>query len=231
MQTRVFLFFEYLHSFVEDPIMSSEPLQRLQDDLATVKAALGTELPCDRSHVAIAFLGAGLGIVLDGLALLGLEAHVRPVLCTYIGLMLAAWMIQLRHLRTRRAEAPALWRWGRKELAGSLVAIVLLVGYVVWVAELARRQGHWGLREAFALASSVCFFLGAAGCAWVAVDSRRWPTLAAAATLVAAGAFLPLCETRRHFYLLVGSMLFLGGVLSGLLLRWQIRRHEVDHAH
>ena len=47
--------------------MSSEPLQRVQDDLATVKAALGTELPHDRDkawYLRPAAVAIVVGIVL-----------------------------------------------------------------------------------------------------------------------------------------------------------------------
>jgi hypothetical protein len=210
--------------------MPSEPLQRVQDDLAAVRAALGTELPHDRSHAALYFLGAGLGLLLAALALLGLQSSLRPALFAYIALMLVAWAAQVRHLRARRAEAPARWRWGRAELAGSLVAIALLVSYVAWVGTLRRWQGRWELQDAFALASSVLFFLGACGCAWAAADRRRWPNLGAAVALLAAGLLIPLCESREAFYTLAGCAIFAGGVASGLLLLWQIRRHEVGHA-
>src|SRR5579859_7318332 len=100
--------------------MSSEPLQRIQADLTMVKAALGTELPYDRSHAALYFLSAILGVPLGGLTLLNLEPYIRPVLFVFIGLLLAAWAVQIRRLRTRRNQAPALWRWGRKEAMASL---------------------------------------------------------------------------------------------------------------
>src|SRR5947209_5110772 len=109
--------------------MLSEPLRRIQDDLATVKAALGTELPYDRSHVVLYLLSSILAFPLGGLAFFGLDSYIRPVLFTCIALLAAAWFVQIRHLRTRRVEAPALWRWGRKEMIASLVAIALLVGY------------------------------------------------------------------------------------------------------
>jgi hypothetical protein len=211
-------------------VMPPEPLQRVQEDLATVKAALGTELPYDRSHVVMYLIGAGLGVILAATVLLGLEAQVRLIVGAYIGLMLLAWAVQVRHLRARRDAAPARWRWGRKETAASLVAIVLLIGYVAWVATLARWRGQWGTREAFALASAICFFLGVGGCAWVAADRRRWHLLGAAAALLIGGPLMPLCATREHFYLLLGAMCLAGGLASGLLLWWQLRRGEVHYA-
>jgi hypothetical protein len=211
--------------------MSSDPLRRIENDLATLKAAFGTELPYDRSHVAMYFLSAGLGVLLVVLSLSGLESYVRPSLFAYIVVMAGAWAVQIRHLHARRAEAPARWRWGRKELAASLVAMALAVGYVVWTATLARWQGQWGLREALAMASSVCFALGAFGCVWVVADTRRWHLLAGAATLVISGLVMPLCETRDQFYLLLGAMIIIGALSSGLLLLWQIRRHEVGRAN
>jgi hypothetical protein len=143
---------------------------------------------------------------------------------------MAAWFIQIRHLRTRRMEAPALWRWGRKETVASLVAIALLVGYVVWVATQAQWQGRWGRPEAFALASSLLFFLGCCAAVGVVVDSRRWHLLGWAVALVSAGVLLPLASTLRQFYLILAAMILAGGLSSGLLLLWQIRRHEVNHA-
>jgi hypothetical protein len=211
--------------------MSSDPLQRVRDDLATVKAALGTELPYDRSHVALYFLGSGLGLLLGGLTLFGLEVYVRAALFAWIALMFAAWMTQIRHLRARRVESPALWRWGRKEAIASVAAIVFVVAYVIWMAALGRREGRWGLPEAFALASSLFFCLGAAAVVWVVIDIRRWHLLGGAAALVGAGLFLPLCTTHRQFYLLLAAMIVAGGLSSGLSLAWQIRRHEVEHVH
>jgi hypothetical protein len=210
--------------------MASEPLQRLQDDLATVRAALGTELPYDRSHVVLYFLSAALALPLGGLELLGVETYIRPVLFGCIALLIMAWFLQIRYLRTRRLEAPALWRWGRKETIASLLAITLLVGYVIWVATQARGQGRWGRSEAFALASSILFFLGSCAAVWVTFDHRRWHLLGAAAALLGAGLSLPLCSTLRQFYLVMAIMILTGGLSSGLLLLWQIHRHEVEHA-
>jgi hypothetical protein len=210
--------------------MQSAEFRRVEADLQAVKAALGTELPYDGSHVALYFLGAGLGVLLLLLPLLGLEAHFRSVLLAGCGVMVAAWGVQIRYLRARRVEAPARWRWGRKELAASVVAIILLVGYVVWVATVRRRQGQWDLREGLALASSVLFFLGTAGLAWVAADRVRWSLLGASMVLVLAGLLVPLCETLGQFQLLVGGTLFLGGLSSGFLLLGQLRRREVGHA-
>jgi hypothetical protein len=210
--------------------MTRAPIERLQDDLATLKAALGTELPYDRTHVAMYLFGAGIGVLLAALVWLDLLAYLRPALAVYLGIMLLAWLAQVRHLRAGRAARPARWRWGRTELVASLVAIVLLVGYVVWVAAVGRWQGQWDIPQAFALASSVFFFLGAGGCAWVAADRRRWHLLGAAVILLLGGAVMPLCETRQQFYLVVGGMCALGGTSSGLLLLLQLRRHEVAHA-
>ena len=211
--------------------MSREPIQRIEDDLATMKAALGMELPYDYSHAAMCFLGAGLGALLCALTLLGLELYTRPALGGYIVLMFAAWVTQIRHLRARRTEAPALWRWGRKEAVASVTAIALLVGYVVWAAAMGRMQGRWSLREALSMASPLFFCLGAAGCVWVTVETHRWPILGTAVALLILGLLIPLCESREQFYLLAGVIVLAGGTSSGLLLLWQLRRHGVDHAH
>jgi hypothetical protein len=210
--------------------MSSESLQRIQDDLEMVKSALGSELPYDRSHVVLYFLGAGLGVPLGGLTLLSLESYIRPVLFVYIAVMLAAWAVQVRHLRKRRVEAPARWRWGRKEAIASVVAIALVVGYVGWIGTLGCWQGRWGLHDAFALASSLFFCLGTAAAIWVVVDNQRWHLLGAAAALVGAAMLLATCATLRDFYFVLSGMTLLGGISSGALLVWQIRRREVDHA-
>jgi hypothetical protein len=210
--------------------MPSEPLHRVQEDLATVRAALGTELPYDRSHIAMYLAGTGLGVLLIVLALFGLEMYVRPVIGGSVALMLLAWAVQVRYLRAHRDTAPARWRWGRKEGVASVPAILLLVGYVVWVATLARSRGEWGPRNAFMLGSAVFFFLGVAGCAWVVADFRRWHLLGASASLLFAGLLMPLCMTRSQFYLLLGVMCAGGGLASALLLSWQLRQHEASHA-
>jgi hypothetical protein len=195
-----------------------------------MKAVLGDELPHDRSHAAMYLLGGPAGLLLAGLPLLGLGSFVGATMIGYTAFMVGAWFVQIRHLRARRAQAPALWRAGRKELGAALVLIVLLVGYVVWISNVARLQGQWGLPGQFAMASSVFYFLGAMGCAWVVMDRPRWPNLSGALALVLAGSVIPLCTTREQFHVVLGTMLLVGGVSSGLLLLWQIRRHEVAHA-
>jgi hypothetical protein len=175
-------------------------------------------------------LGGLLGLLLAGLPLLGFDSYVRSTIIGYAALMMVAWIVQIRHLRARRTQTPALWRAGRKEFGALLVLIVLLVGYVIWVSSVARLQGQWGLPSAFAVASSVFFFLGAMGCAWVVMDRARWPNLTGALALVIAGASIPLCTTREQFHVALGVMLLVGAGSSGLLMLWQIRRHEVNHA-
>jgi hypothetical protein len=210
--------------------MPSEPLHRVQEDLTVVRAALGTELPYDRSHLGMYLIGFGLGVLLIILALFGQEAYVRPVVGGYVTLMLLAWAVQIHYLRTHRDMAPARWRWGRREAAASVAAILLLVGYVVWVATLARTHGQWGPRNAFALGSAIFFFLGVAGCAWVVTDFRRWHLLGTSAALLLAGLAMPVCVTQNQFYLVLGAMCASGGLAAGLLLWWQLRQREAGHA-
>lgn len=211
--------------------MQPESLQRVENDLAVVRAALGDGLPFDRSHVAMHFMAAGGGLLLVALTLAGLEAPaIRNALLGYGALIALAWAVQIRHLRARRADAPSLWRWGRKEVVGSLVAMALLIGYVVYAATLARLNGAWDQSAQSAMNSSIFYFLGTFGFAWIAANRRHWPGLGWATGLLAAGVLLPWCRDAGQFYLVMGGAVLLGGLGSGTLLWWQVRRHEVAHA-
>jgi hypothetical protein len=208
--------------------MPSDSLERVQQDLSTLRAALNDELPCDGSHVLMNFLGAVLALPLLMVPLFGWEAYLRPVAWGVVLILACAWSAQLRYLRARRAEAPALWRWSRKEMIGSLVAIVLLVGFIIYVAAVGTQRGNWDSQAWGLLGGTIFFLLGTFSLVWIAIDRPRWPGLGWAVTLLAAGALMPWCDARERF-LLLGAILGLGGLSSGLLQWWQLRRMRVNH--
>jgi hypothetical protein len=80
---------------MEVETMAATDLERLKDDLATIRQAAGLELPFGREEVIIGFAVGGGGLIATGWALVphGLPRHwgFVPLL-----IVVVVWVIQMR---------------------------------------------------------------------------------------------------------------------------------------
>lgn len=209
--------------------MADDPLQRLEDDLAVMRAALSDDLPFDRSHAALQVLTGTFGLPLFLLPWLGWDAYVLPGILVFDGLLAGAWLWQYRLAKANRFERPSVWRTARIEAGSAWLISGLLAAFLAWLYFLIQR--HAELKAAAGLIpATVLFLLGVGGMTWVMFDRQRRPNTAWFVALMVMGAVTPLCENARQSWMIYGASIFVGGISAGLLEVWHLNRSKVAHA-
>ena len=209
--------------------MSDDPLRRLEGDLAVMRAAIGDELPFDRSHAVLQLLTGAFGLPLLLLPWLGLEAYVLRGVLLFDGLLAVVWLWQYRSAKANRFERPAAWRTARLEATSALLIGGLLLMFAAWLYYL--NHQHAELKSASRLVTATMLFvLGLAGLTWVLLDRRHLPSAAWFVALMVMGIAAPLCERVEQSWMVYGACIIVGGVSAGLLEFRQLRRVKVAHA-
>jgi hypothetical protein len=111
-------------------------LDRLRDDLATLRQATAVDVPFGRELVYFwAAVAAACGLLTFTLAM-GPGAPVEPVVLGLwiagAGLLLAA-VVRFVRVVLRRAEQPAPWRDLREIAVAKLIGAPLMLGFLVWL--------------------------------------------------------------------------------------------------
>jgi len=209
--------------------MSDDPLRRVENDLAVMRAAIGDDLPFDRSHAVLQLLTGAFGLPLLLLPLLGLEAYVLRGVLMFDGLLAGVWLWQYRTAKANRFERPAVWRTARLEATSALLIGGLLVMFVAWLYYLNHQHADLKSASRFVTATML-FMLGLAGMTWVLLDRRYLASAAWFAGLMIMGILAPLCDRVEQSWMVYGACIIFGGVCAGLVEFRQLRRVKVAHA-
>jgi hypothetical protein len=111
-------------------------LDRLRDDLATLRHAAAVDVPFGTELVYFwAAVAAACGLLTLTLAM-GAGAPVEPVVLGLwiagAGLLLAA-IVRMVRVVARRAEQPAPWRELRQVAVAKLIGAPLMLGFLAWL--------------------------------------------------------------------------------------------------
>jgi hypothetical protein len=211
--------------------MSEANLDRVREDLAVMKQALGVRPPFEDGHVWVCLALAGVGIVVVALTLFtsiatlpvtqGSVAHltyiallVLPVLLVFAGVGMVA--------NRQKALAPLLWREFRVSLFVAIIAVPLYIGFLIWAV--------WSGISPGAITATTLFLTGLFSLMGALSESRHRYILGWAIATLLAGACSPL-GTYSSAGILVGGWLFLGGLLTAGLMAWQLRKGGGYNAH
>jgi hypothetical protein len=211
--------------------MSQGNLERVREDLAVIRQALGLRLPFEREHVWLNLALAAVGAVVAALtaftnvaavpATQGTAAHwtylallVVPVLLAFSGMAVVA--------HRRKARAPLLWRESRQSAVAALVAGPLFLGFVAWA--------WWQGLSPGALTAATLFLAGLFALLGALLEPRCRYVLGWAVATLLAGVFSPQC-TYGTAGVLAGGWLLLGGLSTAGILSWQLRNGGGPDAH
>jgi hypothetical protein len=203
--------------------MRRTSIERVGEDLAVMRRAMGFGFPFEWEHVwaclALALVGATVAAIT-----LGTGISARPAVSgstghlAYVSLLVAPVFLVLGVMagmaRRRRAASPLFWREQRHAWTVALVIVPLYVGFVV----LAVRSGL----AAGTLTSTTLFLAGLFGLSAAIFDSSQRYTLGFAVSTLLAGALAPWARYERAG-LLVGGWLVVGGVSTAILMARQLR--------
>ena len=199
--------------------MSQTNLNRLRDDLETVKRAAGVDRPFGREDIRAALWCAACGVLVSVWALLGPWEYrwvvAVPLALAALGGISAYW----RAHRERGAE-PVRWREHRLSGTAALVAVPLAIGYMQWERQI-------GVPREFVGAASV-FFLGVGLLIFAVLDRQRRPYAGGAIPLMAFAGAIPLCSPAQ--VVIAGGLCWaVGGLATAGFQAWQLRGHGNDH--
>jgi hypothetical protein len=210
--------------------MSSSPLERVQQDLNVIKSTLQSDFPYDRGSIILSAVAGLCGVPFALRAVPGWEGAMSGVLLALIiGLMVLSggW---LRHARAERGIRPRRWSWGREEIVSSAIAILGLIVYAVLTRWSAAAEDGWSFttwRVQFAGPALFAFGIG-----MVALGVARWERrslLGWGLAITANGMAMPWIPSRPAFWVVGGVAIALGGMVSALLMWWQLRQREDAH--
>jgi hypothetical protein len=199
--------------------MSQADLNRLRDDLETVKRAAGVGLPFGREDVRASLWCALCGVLVSTWALLG-PWEYRWVVAIPLALAALGGVRAYRRAHRERGAEPVRWREHRLAGAAALVAVPLALAYMLWERQV-------GVPRQFIGAASV-FFLGVGLLIFAVLDRRRRPYAGGAIPLMAFAAAIPLCSPAQ-VVIAAGLCWAAGGIATAGLQAWQLRRNANDH--
>ncbi|WP_165235191.1 hypothetical protein [Aquisphaera insulae] len=209
--------------------MSDSSLDRVREDLAVMRRAVGLGHPFEWEHVwaclALACVGGALAVIT---AVTGIS--VKPAApgsashLAYLGLLLVPVALALGLMATlghrRKEAAPLFWREQRHSWVAAVVVVPLYVGFTIW-----------GVKNGLAAGTltAATFFLAGLFSVAAAVSERdRRYTLGFGLSTLLAGAICPWVGYEGAG-LLVGGWLALGGVSTAIVMARQLRS-GVEHA-
>ncbi len=211
--------------------MTETNLNRVREDLAVMKQALGLRPPFEREHVWLSLVLSAVGVVVAALtAFTGIAAlAVTPGAMTqlaYIALLVVpvflmfAGMAVLAH--RRKALTPLLWRESRQSAVVAIVAVPLYIGFVVWAV--------WNGVSPGALTAATLFLAGLFSLIRALSEPSHRYVLGWAVSTMLAGA-CSLVGTYGTAGIIVGGWLLLGGLSTAGILSWQLRNGSRHHGN
>jgi hypothetical protein len=199
--------------------MSQADLNRLRDDLETVRRAGGVDLPFGRDDIRACLWVATCGALVAAWALLA-PWEYRWVLAIPLALAVLGGVRAYRRAHRERGGEPVRWREHRLSWTAALVAVPLAIAYMQWERQI-------GVPRQFTGASSV-FFLGVGLLIFAVLDRQRRHYAGAAIPLMAFAVAIPL-STPAQIVIAAGLCWAAGGITTAGLQAWGLRRHGNDH--
>jgi hypothetical protein len=211
-------------------VMSSSPLERVQQDLDVIKSAMPSDFPYDRGSLAQCALAAMCGVPLALRAVPGWDGAMLVVLLALIAALMLVSGRWWRRAYTERGIRPRRWSWGRQEAVSGGVAVVGLIVYALLTRWLATADEGWSFAAwRGRLAAPALFAFGIGMLALGVAGSERRIYLGWGLALTALGLAMPWIPSRPTFWGTAGVAMALGGLASTVILWRQLRQWEDLH--
>ncbi len=198
-------------------------LNRVRDDLATMKRAAGVGSPIGRCDLWLSLAWAVAGVPLAAwAAFTPLEQRTFGLLlvvpCVGV-LVLSAFVAKKHHLD--RGRAPAPWREHRFQWIAAGVLTPLFGGFLVWGIMS-------GLSPQTLTVTAV--FMAGLGMLVLPILDRTRLFYVGWAVFTMLFAFIAPVLGQRYLGVAVGGWLVLSGVSAAAIMGWQIHRSAGEHA-
>ncbi len=210
--------------------MSNTSVDRVREDLAVIRQALGKQLPYGwkqvRDSLILALVGTVIAAITGLTGIAALPAEPGSPRNLLYGALVAAPILLLFFAGgsvayRRKAVHPLEWREMRKGLAAFAVTLALFFGFLHWATS------HGQPAAAFINAGVVfsgLFWLVGSFC-----DPRYRHFWGWGVSTLLFGAAMPL-GSYQTAGIFAGCWLMLGGLSTAAIMAWQLRKDEV-HGH
>ena len=171
--------------------MSTDEIQRIKDDLATMRQAVTKDKPYDRADI-FPSLAMGVGGLI---AIPMLQSGINPRLCIFLVLVpgLVWCCVRYFQVRNQRAVRPVLWaeyKWSFVALAISLPA---LFGWMWWSEQFGANR--------FTVGTAMLFCLGIVSCLKGLNDPiRRFLWLPPGISIIIFAVLLPTLDPKQILF-------------------------------
>ncbi len=195
-------------------------LDRLKEDLATIRQAAGLELPFGREDINLCFAFGGTAVVALAWALI---PHGMPAYWGFVPMLVltVAWVVRMR-VKYRQSTGRSPVR--RREYTLSFILAVVLSAlafvYRIWGTKL-------GIPFIF-VQGSASFFIGLAFVLVAILDRRRLSLLGFAVPLMCCGLAIPVLGVP--VVVLFAVAMLLGGPACACIMAWQLRKNGAANA-
>ena len=200
--------------------MSETELNRVRDDLATIKQAAGLELPFGKEDVRLSLWSAVIGVFVTACAVFS-PWEYRLVVFVPIGMATLITVRAGRKARQQRTKQPSRWREQRTAGIAVLVFLPLAIGYKYWERELGMPREMAG--------AAIVFFFGVGVLVAAVIEKKRLYYAGGAIPLMAFGISIPLC-TPQQVMIAAGLCWITGGLAVAAIQSWQLRTNGTEHA-
>jgi hypothetical protein len=201
--------------------MNGVELDRVREDLETMKQAAGTELPFGREDLKWGWIDGLIFVPLAAWALLGPGTYMSvAIVLSLLATLPGAWAMR-RKYRRQRDRHPSRWR---EQRLGTLV--------VLGAAPLAYLIAVWAIANGTPPNTMVGLLLAVGGgvATFIGLFSRRRRYyLGMGIAMIACGLVMP-GATDRQVGLAMALMFIVGAPVSTAIAAWQLRAEESGHA-
>ncbi|MHC4443906.1 MAG: hypothetical protein ACYTBZ_26615 [Planctomycetota bacterium] len=195
--------------------MSEAEMERLRNDLATMKHAVGVGLPFGREDIWANLAYAGAGFLVAGWLIFGPAAYAWLSFVPFIlvaALLAPMGIKRSREIRKNPARVRELRYKGRIGLVvWLLVGVFLICSYIYGVPIETR-------------ISAIAFFLGLCILIFPLIDRTRFYYVGAAVATLLLGIFYPLCSRRGFGYIVLCGWVIVSCLSAAAIMTWQLRK-------
>jgi len=191
--------------------MSQVPLERVREDLETIRTAIGVELPFGRSEVLANIWTAACGLLVALWSLLAPSEYRGTAVV--LDLAVLGWLWCSYHARRHRGVRPWTWREHKLGLLGAAIVTPCLVAYMLWERHLGMPREMVGAAALFSVGLGVLLIS--------LVDQRRRYYLGGALALMTWGVSFPLLAPPQ-IIMAAGIVLAVAGISAAVVQTWQL---------
>lgn len=198
--------------------MSTDEIQKIQDDLATIRQAVTKDKPYDRADI-FPLLVLAVGALI---AILMLQTRISPRLCFLVGMApgFVCWCVRYFQTRNQRAVRPGLWAEYKWSLVAGAIMIPALVGWMWWSQQFGTSR--------IAVGAAVMFCIGIAACLIGFIDPNRRTYLPAGITVIIFAVLLPTLGPKQ---IPIAGFVFLAILgFGGAAMIWWMTRGGLEDA-